>query len=159
MFCPCNPIPYGWYGPVRPFGVSSHDSSQALGGCSLSSIIKRLLRLKIRRRRRRRAGKGLYVVVNRTAGRYQIDDIGMGGLSFHYVDSGLQPSSGSYDLRIVSDNQHLAVEVEGKIVAENETGELVFQRKRIKRRSIRFERVNRQQRIDLKALLDRCAKK
>ncbi len=125
----------------------------------MSSFLKRVFCLKIRRRRRWRAGNGLYVVLNRSASKFQIDDIGMGGLSFHYIETGLQSRNGSYDLKIVSENQPTAVEIEGKTVAENETGELIFQKKRIKRRSIRFERVNRRQRRELKALLTQCPKK
>lgn len=125
----------------------------------MDSILKRFLGLKIRRRRRWRAGNGLYVVLNRSAGKYQIDDIGMGGLSFHYIDTGLQSKNGSYGLKIVSEHQSASVELEGRIVAERDTGELIFQKKKIKRRSVRFERVNRQQRRELKAFLSHCPKK
>jgi len=50
-------------------------------------------------------------------------------------------------------NQPLAVYLAGTIVAENETGELIFENKKIKRRSVRFDHMNMQNRRDLESFI------
>ncbi len=122
-------------------------------------MFKRFLFMQFRRRRRWRPGNGLFVVLGVAAGRHQIDDIGMGGLSFHYVDNGLPSKHMAFDLKIVSEIPPTALQMEGKTVSDTETGELIFQRKRIKRRGIRFERISRQQRRQLKTLISTMPKK
>ena len=125
----------------------------------MSSILKRFIGMKIRRRRRWRAGNGIYVKLSHTIGKFQIDDIGMGGLSFHYIDTGLPSRNVTHDLKILSENQPAVIELEGRVVAENDTGELIFQKKKIKRRSVRFERLNSEQRQQLKVLIAQFIKK
>ena len=110
-------------------------------GCVMSEFIKRFFSLKIRRRRRYRVKNGAYVILSAHPGKYQIDDIGFGGLSFHYMDNGFRPKVGEYDLRVISENQPNTIQLIGRTVDDSETGELIFQKEKIKRRSIRFESV------------------
>ena len=119
----------------------------------MTGYIKRLFFLQMRRRRRYRAGNGLYVILDSFPGRHQVDDISSGGLSYYYVDNGLRPKSGRYGLRVLLESHRLMVDLAGKTICDRETGELIFQNKKIKRRSIRFERMNRQQKKELKDLL------
>ena len=119
----------------------------------MARYLKRLFLLQMRRRRRYRVRNGLYVVLDSYPGRHQVDDISSGGLSFYYVDNGLRPKSGAYGLRVMSEQHRLAVELAGKTISDRETGELIFQNQKIKRRSIRFEHMNRRQKQELKDLI------
>jgi hypothetical protein len=119
----------------------------------MEGYLKRLFFLQMRRRRRYRARKGLYVILDSYPGRHQVDDISSGGLSYHFVDNGLRPKGGSYGLRVTLESHRLAVELAGKTICDRETGELIFQNQKIKRRSIRFERLNRRQKKELKDLI------
>jgi hypothetical protein len=119
----------------------------------MANYLKRLLLLQMRRQRRFRLSGALYVIVDSYPGKHQVDDISSGGLSYYYVDNGLRPKKGSYGLRVLSERFRLAVELAGKTISDRETGELIFQNQRIKRRSIRFERMNRRQKKELKDLI------
>lgn len=119
----------------------------------MANYLRRLLLLQMRRRRRFRPIGALYVIVDSYPGKHQVDDISSGGLSYHYVDNGLRPKKGSYGLRVLSERYRLAVELAGKTISDRETGELIFQNQKIKRRSIRFEHMNRRQKKELKDLI------
>ncbi|MEJ2156048.1 MAG: hypothetical protein P8X96_11980 [Desulfobacteraceae bacterium] len=110
----------------------------------MNRYLKRILTFKLRRRRRYRVKHGAYVMLSNIPGKYQIDDIGFGGLSFHCVDNGLKPYPTHQDMRIIAANQSQTVNIVGKVVAESETGELIFEKKTIKRRCIQFDRLNSQ---------------
>lgn len=119
----------------------------------MTHYLKRVLLLQMRRRRRYRTSGGLYVVFDSFPGKHVVDDISSGGLSYYYVDNGLRLKHGAYGLRVLSESPRLAVELAGKTISDHETGELIFQNKKIKRRSIRFERMNRRQKKELMDLI------
>lgn len=119
----------------------------------MAGYLKRLLLLQMRWRRRYRASNGLYVILDSYPGRHQVDDISSGGLSYYYADNGLLPKSGRYGLRVMLESHRLAVELAGKTICDRETGELIFQNQKIKRRSIRFERMNPRQKKELQDLI------
>jgi hypothetical protein len=119
----------------------------------VSIDIRRFLTLKIRKRRRRRADNGLFVVLESIPGKHQIDDISSGGLSYYYVDNGVRPKIGSYALKVVVTNNPLSLKLTGKTICDRETGELVSENQKIKRRSIRFERMNTYQKKTLRDIL------
>ena len=93
------------------------------------------------------------MVLNASPGRYQIDDIGYGGLSFHYVDDGYRSSGKPFAIKVMAENQTVPIRLEGRTVDENEIGELIFHKEKIKRRSIRFESMDRKQKKDLRAFI------
>ncbi len=117
----------------------------------MNRYLKRILSLKLRRWRRYRVKDGAYVVLSNFPGKYQIDDIGFGGLSFHCIDTGLKTQNTHQEMKIIADKQPQTVYLVGKVVAESETGELIFENKKIKRRCIQFDRLNHQSK---KALQD-----
>ena len=119
----------------------------------MNTLIKRLLFLKVRRRRRYRLKGGAYVVIGGHTGKFEIDEIGVGGLSFHYIDNGFRSKGGEYDLRVVGEKQQQTIRLIGRTVDESETGELIFRNAKIKRRSIRFESLDSRQKIDLKLFI------
>ena len=115
--------------------------------------IKRFLSLRVRKKIRRRAKNGLFVILESAPGKHQIDDISCGGLSYHYVDTGYRSKSGAYKLRVVSGNTTESVRLIGQTVCDLETGELVAQSQKIKRRGIQFKRMNNRQKKILKGLI------
>lgn len=119
----------------------------------MTNYLKRLFLLQMRRKRRYKTSGGLYVILDNFPGKHVINDISTGGLSYHYVDNGLRPKRGAYGLKVLLENPRLAVELAGKTISDCETGELIFQNQKIKRRSIRFERMNRRQKQELKDLI------
>lgn len=115
--------------------------------------IRRFFSLKIRKRRRHRASNGLYVMLESIPGKHQIDDISSGGLSYYYIDNGIRPKIGSYALKVMANSDSVALRLLGKTICDCETGRLVSQNQRIKRRSVRFERMNSYQKKMLKDII------
>ena len=119
----------------------------------MNKYLKRIFSLKLRRRRRYRVKHGAYVMLSNFPGKYQIDDIGFGGLSFHCIDNGQKTQNTHQELKIIADNQPQTVYLVGKVVAESETGELIFEKKKIKRRCIQFDRLSSQNKKALLAFI------
>jgi hypothetical protein len=116
-------------------------------------FIKRMLTFKVRKKRRFKARGGLYVVLGNSLTQNQVVDINMRGLSFYYVDQGIKPRDGSYELTFLSNNSLLAGKVPFKTVSDVETAEIMFQNKKIKRQSVRFGRLSFSQKSKLKDIL------
>ena len=116
---------------------------------------KRLCSLKWRRRRRFQAPKGLYVVLGKTIsrGKYQINDISMNGLSFYYVDFGLNSHRPPPTLSVFTKGRLAAVHIPYRTVCDSETGESVHPDYPIKRRSIKFKRLSVWQKEQIKQLI------
>ncbi len=118
----------------------------------MSNFIRRLLFLEIRLRRRWRSIDGIFASLP-GAGSHRVDEIGFGGLSFHYSDEGLHHKEGAYGLSIHTQTPRFSIRLKGRTVSDQEVGELVFPNKKIKRRSVCFEPLNRDQKRELKALI------
>ena len=115
--------------------------------------IKRLLKLQLRIRKRFRVKDGIYVVFGQSAFRHQISDISMGGLSFYYDDQSRMIDRGLRELTLVNRNRIFIKDLAFKTVSNIEIGEILFHRKRVKRRSVRFERLTGEQKQKLKAFI------
>jgi hypothetical protein len=143
--------------PIRKYSTELLAERLCQQSCSIevgmTHYLKRLFLLQMRRRRRYRTSGGLFVILDSFPGKHVVDDISSGGLSYHYADNGLRPKRGAYGLKILSETPRLAVELSGKTISDRETGELIFQNQKIIRRSIRFERMNRRQKQELKDLI------
>jgi hypothetical protein len=116
-------------------------------------LIKRLLKLQIRKQKRRSAKEGVYVVYGHSISKRQINDISMGGLSFYYEDRGRVIERGSRQLALVNRRQVCLKDIAFKTVSDVEAGEVLFRNKRIKRQSVRFERLTRLQKRQLRAFI------
>ncbi len=119
--------------------------------------LKRLLSLKLRRQRRYRPRNSLYVVLEHSSAKNPVGDISMGGLSFYYQDNGLKICKGSYELKLTSANGQPMVRITFTTVSDNETGSLIFQKQKIKRHSVRFERLTAEQKARLKYIISQCS--
>jgi hypothetical protein len=117
--------------------------------------IRRFLSFRLRKRIRRRAENGLCVILESAPGKHQIDDISVSGLSYYYLDGGIRPKSGAYGLKVVSSSPTHSLRLTGKTISDRETGELVSQQQKIKRRSVRFQTMNKDQKKTLKKIIKR----
>ena len=115
--------------------------------------IGRFLAFKFRKRRRYRAKSGLYAVFENNVVGNQIGDIGMGGLSYYYIDNGSKPKKDEYGLTLISGNRQKKVHVSCKTVCDLEAGQMVSQNRCIKRRCVSFQRLNRQQKQKLRNII------
>ncbi|MDJ0782249.1 MAG: hypothetical protein QNJ22_09770 [Desulfosarcinaceae bacterium] len=117
------------------------------------AALKRLLMLQLRRNKRYKAKEGLCVVYDRSMSMNQIDTLSMGGLSFYYVDRGMQIERGSYNLSIFNRNKLCLRNVPFKAVSDQASGEILTKRKTVKRQSVRFGKLTRDQKRRLKILI------
>ena len=115
--------------------------------------IGRFLTLRFRKRRRYRARNGLYAISENHVDGNQIGDIGMGGLSFYYIDTGSRPRKDEYGLTLLSENKKQKVHLSCKTVCDLEAGQMVSHNRCIKRRCVSFQRLNRQQKQKLKEII------
>ncbi|MEJ2640947.1 MAG: hypothetical protein P8010_15365, partial [Desulfosarcinaceae bacterium] len=83
----------------------------------------------------------------------QINDISMGGLSFYYEDRGRTIDRGFRELSLGDHKRVCLRDIAFKTVSDVEAGEILFRNKRIKRQSVRFERLTRRQKRQLKAFI------
>ena len=77
----------------------------------------------------------------------------MRGLSFYYVDQGIKPGKGSYELKILTNNNILMGKAPYKTVSDIETAELMFENKKIRRQSVRFGRLSFSQKYKLRYII------
>ncbi len=85
--------------------------------------------------------------------RNQICDISMGGLSFCYMDNGCSPVSGAYGVDVINGGGRQLCKVFFKTVSDCETGVLISHNQKVKRHSIRFERLSSDQKGRLKKVI------
>jgi hypothetical protein len=116
-------------------------------------ILKRLIVLGFRKQKRHHAKEGVFVIYDQSMSKNQVDDISMGGLSFHYVDRGRKIDRGSYTLSLINHDRIFLGNVPFRTVSDNETGEFIFNAKKVKRQSVRFERLSHLQTKRLKAII------
>lgn len=119
----------------------------------MAGIFWRLLGLKFRKRRRFRAKKGLFALSEHQNTGNQIGDIGMGGLSYYYVDNGVRLKKDEYGMVLMSENKTRKIYLSCKTVCDVEAGQTVSQNHHIKRRCIRFQRLNPKQKKELKHII------
>ena len=120
----------------------------------MSGILGRILMFKVRKRRRYRAKEGLYVVMENFIEKNQIGDISLGGLSFYYVDNGMPLKKSHYDLRVTASSPSASTQIPCQTVSDTEAGEFIFQNKKIKRRSVKFQRLSQSQKMELKHIIN-----
>lgn len=117
------------------------------------TILKRLLTLQIRKQTRHHAKDGAYVVYGQSMAKHQINNISMGGLSFYYVDTGRKIDRGIRELSLFNHKRACLKRIAFKSVSDIETGEMLFRNNRVKRQSVRFEKLTRLQKKQLKAFI------
>ena len=114
---------------------------------------RRFLTLKVRRNRRHQACNDLFVILDNMPVRHQIYDISTGGLSYHFISRGHSPRLGTFSLKIAAKDNSISLNLEGRTIVDRETGANVIGNQTIKRRSIRFEKMNSLQKKAIKRII------
>jgi hypothetical protein len=122
-------------------------------GDIMVSLLKRLFILGFRKQKRHHAKDGVFVIYDQSMSKNQVDDISLGGLSFHYVDKGWKIDRGSYELSLINHGRIFIGNVPFRTVSDSETGEFIFNATKVKRQGVRFERLSHRQIKRLKAII------
>lgn len=117
------------------------------------NFIKRLLTFRIRKRRRFTAREGVYVVMENSFLKNQVDNISMGGLAFNYEDVGYKLGKGSYELKVIADKGVVVDRVPFRRVSDFPVGEVLYPYRKIKRFSVQFDGLTSAQKAQLKYFL------
>ena len=120
---------------------------------STFDFLKRLLTLRIRKRRRFATRDGVYVVMQNSFLKNQVDNISMGGLAFNYEDQGYKLGKGSYELKVIADRNIVLDRVPFKRVSDFPVGEVLYPYRKIKRFSVQFESLTSAQKAQLRHFL------
>ena len=130
-------------------------------GGVMDIFLRRLLTLRIRRKRRFRVRKGLSVVLGSavSAGKIQVYDISMGGLSFFYTDLGYKIKKRSQNVTVIPDGSPTVVRVACRTVGDAETGKFIFPSQHVKRHCLKFERLSARQKKQVRQLIREYALK
>ena len=119
----------------------------------MENLLKILFRSKHRKHKRYRVRGGLTVVLDpKSSNGDEILDIGMGGLTFNYVDRG-EPLEEKTKIDIYVDNELYLEKLIVKLVSNIEVGDISFSSKNIRRISVQFLSLTPVQEFDLKALI------
>lgn len=119
----------------------------------MASLFKRLIGLKIRKQRRYKVTEGVYVTYEQSLSKNQVENLSLGGLSFYYVDDGTRIDGGSCRLSLFTKNDIRVGNVPFKAVSDIDTGELIFNKKKIKRQGVCFEKLSQPQKDQLKKII------
>ena len=118
----------------------------------LENFLKKIFRFKHRKYKRYRVRDGLTVVLDpETQKGDQVLDIGMGGLTFNYVDVDV-PLDAKFVINILVDDKLYLEKLKVKLVSNIEVGDISFRSKNIRRISVQFASLTPVQEFDLKAL-------
>jgi len=119
----------------------------------LKNLIKRIFRYKHRKYRRYKVRNGLTAVLDPEAPTGdEILDIGMGGLTFNFVDRG-EPLKEKFTLDIFLNKKLVLEKLKVKLVSNIEVGDISFSSKNIRRISVQFLSLTPVQEFDLKTLI------
>jgi hypothetical protein len=122
---------------------------------TVDNLLARILkfRYKHRKHKRYKTREGLTVILDQKATKGdEIIDIGMGGLTFNYVDMG-EPLKEKFEIDIHVDGELIIEKAKVKLVSNIEVGDISFQGKNIRRISVQFLSLTPVQEFDLRALI------
>ncbi len=119
----------------------------------MENLLKIIFRSKHRKYRRYKVRGGLTVVLYpESPNGDEILDIGMGGLTFNYVDRG-EPLEEKSKIDIYVDNELYLEKLKVKLVSNIEVGDISLSSKNIRRISVQFLSLTPVQEFDLKAVI------
>jgi len=122
-------------------------------GPPLESLIKKIFRYKHRKYKRYKVRNGLTAVLDPdTPAGDEILDIGMGGLTFNFVDRG-EPLKEKFTIDVFLDKKLVLEKLKVKLISNIEVGDISFSSKNIRRISVQFLSLTPVQEFDLKTLI------
>ena len=113
-------------------------------------FIKRLLLFRFRKRPRFNARDGVFVIMENSVKKNQVHNISMGGLAVDYEDLGYLLGKGSYELKVLSDQNRTLDRIPFKIVSDSQVGEVLYPYRKVKRLTVQFNGLTNAQKAQLK---------
>jgi len=74
-------------------------------------------------------------------------------LSFYYIENGAKVSRDQQILTLLTDGPTSSVQIACRTVGDDNTGELIFSNQSVKRRCVKFEHLNPDQKKQLKNII------
>lgn len=119
----------------------------------MKDFLKRIFTLKHRKFKRYRVDEGLTVAIDpESLPGDQIVNIGLGGLTFNWVDRG-QALPDRIEIDMYVDGKLYLEKLRVKLVTNTEVGDISYSSKNIRRISVQFLSLTPIQEFDLKALI------
>ena len=119
----------------------------------VKDFLKSIFALKHRKHKRYQVEEGLTVAIDpESFPGDQIVNIGLGGLTFNWVDRG-QPLSDRFKIDLFLDGKLYLEKLKVKLVSNIEVGDISYSSKNIRRISVQFLSLTPIQEFDLKALI------
>ena len=134
------------------FRAGREDARQTGDDMTLR-FLKRLLMFRFRKRPRFHARDGVFVIMENSARKNQVQNISMGGLAFDYEDSGYLLRNRSYELKVLSDKNLTLDRIPFKKVSDFAVGEVLYPYRKIKRQTVKFQGLTNVQKAQLKHLI------
>jgi len=113
-------------------------------------FIKRLLMFRFRKRARFSARDGVFVIMENSFKKNQLHNISMGGLAVDYEDTGYLLGKGSYELKVLNDQNRALDRIPFKIVSDYQVGEVLYPYRKVKRLTVQFDGLTNAQKAQLK---------
>lgn len=113
-------------------------------------FIKRLLTFRFRKRPRFSARDGVFVIMENSVKKNQVNNISMGGLAFDYEDTGYLLGKGSYELKVLTDKSLALDRIPFKKVSDFAVGEVLYPYRKIKRQTVQFAGLTNAQKAQLR---------
>lgn len=119
----------------------------------MKSIFKRILSIGLRKSKRHKAKDDVYVKLEKSFRKNQIDDISLSGLSFYYNQNGHAIGKGSRYLILQAGDCHTIEPIRFKVASDTYVGESMLPKNKIRRLSLHFEGLTFRQRRQIKNLI------
>ncbi len=107
----------------------------------------------LRKNKRFKANDDVFVKLERSFQKNQIDDISLKGLSFYYVANGHAVGKGSRFLELQIGEGQMVEAIRFEMVSDTNIGETMLPKNKIRRLSLHFQRLTFRQKRQLKHLI------
>jgi len=120
---------------------------------SMKRFFKRVLSIGLRKSRRYKAKADVYVKLENSFQKNQIDDISLSGLSFYYNENGHAIGKRSRYLKLKAGDCHTVEPIQFEVASDTNVGESILPNNKIRRLSLQFKGLTFRQRRQLKNLI------
>jgi len=119
----------------------------------MKRFFKRVLSIGLRKSRRYKAKADVYVKLENSFQKNQIDDISLSGLSFYYNENGHAIGKRSRYLKLKAGDCHTVEPIQFEVASDTNVGESILPNNKIRRLSLQFKGLTFRQRRQLKNLI------
>ena len=119
----------------------------------MKRFFKRVLSIGLRKSRRYKVKTDVYVKLENSFQKNQIDDISLSGLSFYYNENGHAIGKRSRYLKLQAGDCHTVEPIQFEVASDTNVGESILPKHKIRRLSLQFKGLTFRQRRQLKNLI------